>query len=117
MLEALVHLPQDEFDFPDQYKLLRIEAPDGIEVESIASPNVEQMPVELEKTRSAGDLWLKEGKTPLARVPSVIMPFTWNVLLNPRHLDGPNLRIAEVVTRLYDPRLLRGTLAPRKSPQ
>ena len=36
-------------------------------------------------TRSLGDNWLRAANALLLRVPSAIMPQTWNVLINPLH--------------------------------
>src|SRR5882762_2914766 len=49
-------------------------------------------------TRAFGDAWLKTNNFPALRVPTVITPGEWNVLLNPLHpqfslkwvVAGPN---------------------------
>ena len=62
---------------------------------------------DLEATRRAGDEWLRSGRTALFRVPSVIVPATWNVLMNPRHPESAQARIVRVHSYAIDPRLLR----------
>jgi RES domain-containing protein len=57
-------------------------------------------------TRAAGDQWLSSGRTALLRVPSVIVPATWNVLLNPRHPESRQVRVIRVHLHTLDPRLL-----------
>ncbi len=46
-------------------------------------------------------------ETPFARVPSAIVPRTWNYLLNPLHPDAKRLEIAEVIRERFDNRLFR----------
>ena len=58
-------------------------------------------------TRRIGDGWLASLETPIARVPSAIMPRTWNYLLNPEHPDAKQVRIAEVIKERLDNRLFR----------
>jgi hypothetical protein len=42
----------------------------------------------------------------LLRVPSVIVPMTWNVLINPGHPDSRKIRIVRTHEHGIDPRLL-----------
>jgi len=61
----------------------------------------------LKLTRSIGDVWLTSMKSALARVPSVIVPRTWNYLLNPAHPDAKQVQVAEVIRERFDNRLFR----------
>lgn len=47
-------------------------------------------------TQSVGDGWLDNGDTLLMRVPSVVLPHAFNLLLNPAHADARR-RVTEVV--------------------
>ncbi len=106
MVEVLAHLALDEMDLPDAYRLMHIEVAIGTQIEDVEMPQ-SVWPAELRITQDLGDAWL-EGKTAaIARVPSAIMPYTWNYLLNPEHPDSVRSRIIEVSQHLYDPRLLR----------
>jgi RES domain-containing protein len=103
LLEVLVHLETDEDHRPDTYKLLKIEADDGLDFESVelSSLSPAWKSDELE-TRARGDAWLSRRKTALLRVPSAITPETWNWVLNPRHADAARLRMVEAAEQLYD---------------
>jgi RES domain-containing protein len=59
------------------------------------------------ETQARGDEWLVGKRTPLLRVPSAIMPETWNWVLNPRHPDRGSIRIIQVEVHLYDARPFR----------
>ena len=52
-----------------------------------------------------GDDWLKSGKALLLRVPSVIVPEEFNVLINPRHKDAHLIQAKVLRQYIYDPRL------------
>ena len=54
-----------------------------------------------------GTTWAKGKRTLLARVPSVIVPEEFNVLINPAHPDVSKLRAVKLRKWLYDGRLVR----------
>ena len=109
LLERIVHMTdmvEDAF-LPQFYQLLKVAVPDDLAVKqlnSIAPTDWKERP---EFTRNLGDTWLAERETPLARVPSVIAPQTWNYLLNPEHPDAKKIEIAEVIKEQFDNRLFR----------
>jgi len=106
LVEVLVHLEVDPVDLPDSYQLLAVDFPDNVPIQSI-----------LEKelaagwrdhpglTRDLGDLWLRENRTALLRVPSATVPFALNWLLNPAHRDTAKASIAEIIQAPFDRRL------------
>jgi RES domain-containing protein len=49
--------------------------------------------------QSWGDLWLEVGATPAVKVPSVVMPAEWSVLLNPGQADATE---PEILQKLGD---------------
>jgi hypothetical protein len=61
----------------------------------------------LEITRKVGTELLNQADYLLIRMPCLLVPFAWNVLLNPRHPDAARCLIAEVVESAFDPRLIR----------
>lgn len=108
LLEVFVHLETDEDHRPDTYQLLKIEADNGLDFESVelSSLSLAWKADELE-TQALGDAWLSRGKTALLRVPSAITPETWNWVLSPRHADATRLRIVHAEMQLYDVRLFK----------
>jgi RES domain-containing protein len=109
LLEILVHLETDEDDRPDTYQILKVEAPDDIPVMKVS---LTSLPADWknneEATREIGDAWLEKSVSALMRVPSVIMPETYNWLLNPRHADAKKVIILHSEKHLYDSRLFKG---------
>jgi len=105
LIEHLVHLELNEKSWPVFYDLMQVTDPDGVEVETLILPAGDEwkrLPI---ITRSLGDEWLRSKRTALARVPSAILPSTWNFLLNPDHPEAAEIRIIEIARADYDPRL------------
>lgn len=60
-----------------------------------------------------GTSWVAAKSTLLARVPSVIVPEEWNVLIDPAHPDAASIRAVKVRKWVYDARLFGGrAIAP-----
>lgn len=54
-----------------------------------------------------GDNWLKSGSTLMLKVPSAIIPFEHNCLINPMHKDFSKLIIEDIVALDIDNRILK----------
>ena len=108
LVEILVHLEIDPEDLPDTCKLLAVDIPDDVRFELIEEDQlVPGWRDDEAVTSDLGDRWLQENCSALMRVPSAIVPFAWNWLLNPAHADSVNARIAEVIRAPFDRRLFR----------
>ena len=107
LIEILVHLELEESELPPIYTLLRIAVPDRLKIPSLTVPSGETWKSNEALTRKIGDAWLKSRKSALARVPSSILPDTFNYLLNPLHPDAARIKIAETHSAILDPRLIR----------
>src|ERR1035438_6035511 len=104
LLERIVHMTDmyDDAFLPQFYQLLKVVVPDELvikQLNTIAPVDWKEHP---EFTGCLGDAWLASLESPLARVPSVIAPHTWNYLLNPAHPDAKQVEIAEVVKERFD---------------
>lgn len=107
MIEVLVHLELDRSELPRSYTLLQCLVPDIVKVTFLKPPPGEAWKQDLSITRLLGDTWLLQGKTALARVPSAILPNTYNYLLNPGHKSASEIRIAAVTQPSFDLRLFQ----------
>jgi RES domain-containing protein len=58
------------------------------------------------ETREVGDRWVKQGRSAVLALPSVISPADTNFLLNPEHPDFKRIRIHPPINFEFDPRLL-----------
>lgn len=106
-LEVRVHLDLPFDLLPDDYVLMRITAPDDIPTRAIVP---EDLPAgwrqpDSPTCRPIGDAWLAERTSVLLRVPSAIIPFEHNVLINPRHPDSAVLTVTDITPFTCDPRL------------
>lgn len=107
MIEVFVHLELSEDELPPAYTLLQVEAPASLTLDELRVGKGENWRTDLGVTRALGDAWLEGGRSALARVPSAILPNTFNYLLNPLHRDARRIRIAGSTKASFDPRLLR----------
>lgn len=106
LLEALVHLELNETDLPDGYQLLKVTAPPSVKTESCNPTRLgDKWSANFEITRRVGDEWLRRRSAALLRVPSALMPETWNWILNPAHPQARRVRIAWARRYEWDPRL------------
>lgn len=94
LVEALVHLELTRATLPKLYRLLKAEAPSDLYTLTIGGAELSgdwiHDPV---LTRTIGDEWLARRGTALLRVPSAIVPETYNMLLNPEHPDADRVQV------------------------
>jgi len=103
LLEVCVHTAAN--DAPASFNLLRIEGPD-MEVATLPDGVLPDDWVgQPELTQRIGTAWLTANTGVLLRVPSAIVPFTWNYLFNPAHPLAAEFRIAEVTAWPFDGRI------------
>lgn len=108
LLEILVHFEIDVRDLPARYRLLKLHAPDDLVVEDVAAADLPADWLErTDLTRGTGDRWLQAGRSPLLRVPSAVVPETFNVLLNPGHEHAVQVSVVKMSEHAIDPRLLK----------
>jgi RES domain-containing protein len=58
------------------------------------------------ETMQIGDAWVREGKSVVLGVPSVLSTNEINFLLNPKHSDFKKIKISEPIEYRFDARLL-----------
>ena len=75
VLEVRVHLDVPLELLPGDYMLARVQLPD----------EVPATPSDASDELEAGDIWLRDAKAATMRVPSALVPFAYNLLLNPHH--------------------------------
>ena len=93
---------------PDRYQLLALDLPDEMAFHAIGEADLPpDWRQDREATRTLGNRWLGLGETSLARVPSALVPRTFNWLLNPLHDDARLIVISETIRADFDARLAR----------
>lgn len=96
VLEVRVHLDLPPDLIPSDFVLVEIDLA-GLAVEAIGSLPADPM--------AFGDTWLVEARTPVLRVPSVIVPEASNLLLNPSHPQAYAAQVVGMRDFRFDPRL------------
>jgi RES domain-containing protein len=96
VLEVRVHLDLTPDLLPGDYLLLTIDLRD------LATEEVASLP---DDPAEFGDTWLREQRTPVLRVPSLIVPECFNVLFNPAHPDAAPASIIARRRFAFDRRL------------
>jgi RES domain-containing protein len=108
LLEILVHFEINFRDLPTRYRLLKLRAPATLVVEELLPVDLpDDWTEQTDRTRAIGNGWLHAGRSALLRVPSAVVPETFNVLLNPGHANAGKLEVVQVSEHAIDPRLLR----------
>jgi RES domain-containing protein len=109
VLEVLVHVEVRRPEALQGYRLLELELAGGA---VLAGPSDGELPPDwrtnLDATRALGDAWLARGDTLALGVPSVLVPATRNLLINPVHPAAARLRLVADHRFEWDPRLLGG---------
>ena len=96
------------FILEETYNAFHLEWPDALtELFPIKRlpPNWRVYPPPAE-TSEIGDQWIREQRSTVLALPSVISPADTNFLLNPEHPDFKRIRIASPIDFDFDPRLL-----------
>ena len=109
LLEVMVHLELNDLtQLPDAYQLLKIEVPENLVILEL---NEDELTADwkgnIEITRAIGDRWLREFNSVLLAVPSAIVPYTRNYLINPSHPDARKINIASHASYPFDLRLFK----------
>lgn len=109
LLEVMVHLELNDLtQLPDAYQLLKIDVPDGLVIRELGEADlVADWQISLETTRTLGDRWLRGFASALLAVPSAIVPYTQNYLLNPAHPDARKIEITSHGSYPFDFRLFK----------
>ena len=86
LLEVLVHGAVRSVEAFGNFQFLKLEVPDNVSRQGVAEEDLPSDWVHrLEFTRARGDHWLYEAATVVLLVRSVLVPETYNSLINPRH--------------------------------
>jgi RES domain-containing protein len=107
LVEHLVHLELNPAHLPKFCRLLKSEAPDDLPITALAATDLPANWISNQvATRTAGDEWLATRSGVLLRVPSAILPETFNMLLNPEHADASRIRVLWHAEHPWNARLL-----------
>jgi RES domain-containing protein len=93
-------------DRPNSFRLIQIEGPEGLSMTTVMPEELpENWPDDSVATQRLGDRWLESRRSLLLKVPSVLIPETWNVVVNPLHPEAALLKISAGYEHAFDLRL------------
>jgi RES domain-containing protein len=93
VLEILAHSQVREPMALSRHRFIKLEVPDDVRQDSVDEA---QLPTDWSRrislTRAWGDRWLREASAALLAVRSVLVPETYNIIINPRHVDAARIK-------------------------
>lgn len=104
-LEQLVHRNPRA---PNRFKAYRFQFPDTL-IETLPArslPDDWRQEPPPPSTQQLGDAWVRESRSTILAVPSIIIPEELNYLINPAHPDFKKITIGKPEAFVFDPRLL-----------
>ena len=105
--EKIVHVTSFE-NLPKNLLLVKIELPDGIEIQSVPQKVLVKgwasFPFALE-TIDYGTSFLQKKEHLALKVPSVIIPDEFNIILNPLHPDIRDCKVISTIPFVFDQRV------------
>ncbi|MFL0798454.1 MAG: RES family NAD+ phosphorylase [Cellvibrionaceae bacterium] len=106
MLEVLVNFDLAPDEVPENYQLLEVEYNSRKGISRLNSDTLtDDWQEDPMLTKSIGDEWLSGLKGALLRVPSAVVPHSFNYLFNPRHEQAQHAEILAAQSHPYDRRL------------
>lgn len=101
-------------DRPDHFQIFQIGVPNRVVVERLDAASLPNgWRQNIDATQAIGDEWLASNRSLLLEVPSVLVPETWNVLINPSHRPARKLKIIQVYRHPSDQRFIQ--ISPNKA--
>ena len=106
MLETLVHLDLSPELIPKDYVLMQVRFGSSLPADGSWLEEYSALPPDDDACRNVGDEFLRSGRALALRIPSVVVPMSRNILLNPLHPMINHVTIQEVERFVFDRRLL-----------
>ena len=93
MLEILAQAQVREPAALSRHRFIKLDIPDEISRDSV---DESQLPTDWSRrvsvTRAWGDRWIRESRAAVLMVRSVLVPETYNLIINPRHADAARIK-------------------------
>lgn len=109
VLENLVHMEPSHFT--SNHVMFAVDIPDTLSMDAINLESLEpdwQIRYEDEALQQVGRDWIARGQSAVLIVPSAVVPYERNVILNPSHPDFASIILHPSEPFLFDGRLDKG---------
>jgi len=108
LLEVLVHGAVRDPQAFGNFLFVKIELPDDVPMQQVDEGELPpEWILRRDLTRARGDRWLREGAGAVLRVPSVLVPETYNLLINPQHAAAARITMLRAFPYPLDSRLFQ----------
>lgn len=94
--------------FNNDFKILIVEIPDELAITSIGVSDLKEGWRDFKDyslSQPLGDEWHNEGKTPVLKVPSAVLPQCFNYVMNCEHRDYSRIKLAGTTDLVPDKRI------------
>jgi len=98
--EKLVHMRLNLDTTPLNYELAALDVPDN---------NRQRIPHVPDDPQSVGKTWLQQRETLVLEIPSMVVPYSWNAIINPQHPAMSEVVLQRLGTFVFDPRARQST--------
>jgi RES domain-containing protein len=106
LLEVLVNSGVRDAEAFGHFHFIKVYIPDELGIERLEEGGLPpDWSRRIDLTRGYGDSWLREERSAVLLVPSVLVPETHNVLTNPRHAEAARIERLTSFPYPLDPRL------------
>ena len=105
MLEILVHANIGRVPSTHCYVVADVPADVAVERQDTSSLPAGWDTEDVSIARNFGDRWLKEARSAVLLVPSVVAKLEWNAIVNPVHPDATRILVAKNQQVIWDQRL------------
>lgn len=105
-LESLIRRQGSGFN--DNFRTMIIEIPDSVKITVVRQSSLPKNwrdSKDLSKCQSIGDAWYDKGETPVLKVPSAVIPDSFNFVFNTEHTGFKKLRLLATTDLVPDPRI------------
>ncbi|MEP7108492.1 MAG: RES family NAD+ phosphorylase [Ferruginibacter sp.] len=94
--------------FNDNFKTMILQIPDDLEIQTITANDLPagwREFTDYSKCQPIGNAWYDDGTIPLLKVPSAVLPESFNYVINSLHPDFKKVKILKVTDLIPDERL------------
>lgn len=102
-LETFVHIERTDVSF--DLVSIEVKVPKSIPIETMDSESLKEI-LANQTMQDVGSKWLRQNKTVLFKVSSILIPSEYNLLINPLHKNFSKLKIQPGKTFTFDKRML-----------
>jgi RES domain-containing protein len=94
--------------FNNLFRIMIVEIPDDLAIQTIKPADIKagwRDSKNYSFCQVLGDRWFQDGKVPVLRVPSAVLPQSCNYVINTTHTDYKKIRLLKTTHLIPDPRI------------